>query len=89
MFLQKIYKEWRLLFWAVLFLITAQCFLCKKALVPFPFFILYVWTKAPQKQPIDVILLKTPTGYFNTNKLSGRDQERLLNQVKAIYQIFW
>ena len=35
--------------------------------------------KSTPKKSIDVILLKTPTGYFNTNKLSGREQEMLLN----------
>ena len=60
-------------------LIAVQCFFMYKGISTIPYFILYVWAKAPQKQPIDVILLKTPSGYFNTNKLSQREQEMLLN----------
>ncbi len=82
MFLQKIYKEWRLLFWAVLFFIAAQCFFMYKGISTIPFFLYYMYgQKHPKKQSIDVILLKTPTGYFNTNKLSGREQEMLLNPI--------
>lgn len=36
----------------------------------------------PKKDSIDVILIKTPTGYYNTKKLSGREEELLLKTVE-------
>jgi len=49
LFLQKIYKEWRLLFWAVLFFIAVQCFFMYKGISTIPFFYIICMDKSTPK----------------------------------------
>ncbi len=35
----------------------------------------------PKKDSINVVLLKTKNGYYNTKQLSGREQEMLVNPI--------
>jgi hypothetical protein len=53
-----------------------------KGIQNIPFFLYYMYGQAhPKKDSINVVLIKTKDGYFNTKKLSGREQEILLNSV--------
>lgn len=53
-----------------------------KGISNIPFFLYYMYGQNhPKKDSIDVILIKTPTGYYNTKNLSGREEELLLKTV--------
>jgi hypothetical protein len=82
LFLQQLYKEWRLLFWIVIAFIIGQCYFTYKGVKNVPFFLYYMYgQKHPKQQSIDVLLIKTSQGYYNHQQLSGREQELLLNTV--------
>jgi hypothetical protein len=82
MFLQRLYKEWRLAFWLVLVFITAQVFFMAKAVETVPFFLYNMYSR--DQRPVDsipVTLIRTADGYLNHKELSGREEEMLMNPV--------
>lgn len=82
MFLKRIYKEWRLLFWVLLLFIGAQVFFMAKAIETVPFFLYNMYSK--DHRPVDsiaVYLARTPYGYVNTKQLSGREEEMLMGSI--------
>jgi hypothetical protein len=82
LFLKTLYTEWRLLFYAVILFILAQTFFVYKGIENIPFFLYYMYGQThPKKDSINIVLIKTKEGYFNPKKLSGREQEMLLNSV--------
>src|SRR5688572_27111766 len=82
MYLSKVYRQWKLFFWAILIFIAGQFFFMFKGIQNIPFFLYHMFstTHAPADS-VQVFLVKTPQGYFNTNKLSGREREMLLNNL--------
>ena len=82
MFLKRVYKEWRLLFWCLLLLMAAQFFFMAKGIENVPFFLYHMFSK--DHQPVDstaVYLVKTRDGYLNHKQLSNREDEMLMNSV--------
>ena len=69
-----------LFFWGILFFIAGQAFFMFKGIENIPFFLYHMFstTHAPADS-VQVLLIETPRGYFNTNRLSGREREMLLN----------
>ena len=86
MYLSKVYRQWRLFFWAILVFIAGQFFFMFKGIQNIPFFLYHMFstTHAPADS-MQVFLVKTPQGYFNTNKLSGREREMLLNNLGSYF----
>ena len=82
MYLSKVYRQWRLFFWAILVFIAGQFFFMFKGIQNIPFFLYHMFstTHAPADS-VQVFLVKTPQGYFNTNELGGREREMLLNNL--------
>ena len=82
MFLTRVYKEWRLLFWSLLFFVSLQLFFMAKGIENIPFFLYHMYSR--DHQPMDsipVYLVKTPGGYFDHKQLSNREEEILMNSV--------
>lgn len=83
MLLTRIYKEWRLLFWALLLFMAAQLFFMAKGIENVPFFLYHMYSKA--HQPVDsiaVYLVKGPYGlYLNHKQFSNREEEMLMNSI--------
>ncbi len=82
MFLKRLYKEWRLLFWVLIGFMLAQVFFMAKGIQNVPVFLYNMYSTV--HQPMDsfpVILIKKNGGYVNHKQLSGREQEMLLNSV--------
>ena len=82
MFLKKLNKEWRLMFWVLLMLIAGQVFFMFKGIENIPFFLYHMYSKAhPRLDSVPVYLLKTNSGYFNHKQLSNREEEMLMNSL--------
>ena len=82
MFLKKVYKEWRALFWAVMIFIAAQAFFMYKGIENMPFFIYSMFsTVHPVKDSAEVILIKTKQGYESPFERSNREAEMLINNI--------
>ncbi len=82
MYLQKVYRQWKLLFWIIMIAIFCQAFFMVKGIENIPFFLYQMFGSVQStNDSINVILIKTPEGYFNTNKLSGREREMLMNNT--------
>lgn len=82
MLVKRLYKEWRLLFWILVLFLAGQLFFMAKAIQNVPFFLYHMYSR--DQHAVDstaVYLIKTPEGYFNHKKLSGREQEMLMNSV--------
>lgn len=88
MFLKKVYKEWRALFWAILVFIAAQAFFMYKGIENVPFFIYSMFsTVHPVKDSAEVILIKTKDGYISPFLQSNREAEMLINNVPYYNQL--
>ena len=88
MFLKRVYAEWRLLFWCLLLLMTAQFFFMAKGIENVPFFLYHMFSK--DHQPVDstaVYLVKTRDGYLNHKQLSNREDEMLMNSAAYYYRL--
>ena len=82
MFLTRVYKEWRLLFWGILLITSAQFFFMARGIENIPFFLYHMYSK--DHQPMDsigIFMVKTPLGYFDHKQLSNREEEMLMNSV--------
>lgn len=80
MYLLKVYREWKRLFLMVIVFIAGQVFFMFKGIENVPFFLYHMFsTPHATADSVQVLLIQTPQGYFNTNRLSGRDREMLLN----------
>jgi hypothetical protein len=82
MFIKKLYREWRMLFWALLLLLAAQGISMYKGIENVPFFLYHMYAgSAPAKDSQTVYFIKTPKGYLNPRQFSSRQQELLYNSV--------
>ena len=82
MYLSKVYSQWKLFFWAIVIFMAGQFFFMYKGIQNIPFFLYHMFsTTHSPADSVQVFLVKTPKGYFNTNKLSGREREMLLNNL--------
>jgi hypothetical protein len=82
LFLQRLYREWKFLFWVVLLLLPAQFFFMVKTIENVPFFLYHMYGQVhPPKDSSVACLIKTNEGYFNHKQLSSREQEMLMNPV--------
>lgn len=82
MFLTKVYREWKLFFYVIIVFIAGQAFFMFKGIENVPFFLYHMFsTPHAPADSVHVLLVNTPHGYFNTNKLSGREREMLLNSA--------
>lgn len=83
MFLQQLYRQWRLLFWVVLLWMLFQLISVFKGIENSPF-ILYYMFSTPHRamDSIPVTLIKTPTGYLDQFAFTNREAELLLNNVE-------
>ncbi len=82
MFLRKVYQQWRTFFWLILIALCAQFFFMVKGIENVPFFLYHMYSAAHQpKDSFNVILIKTPKGYPDLSRLSGREFEMLMNNV--------
>ena len=82
LFLKRVYKQWRTLFWVIIVLIAAQLFFMAKGIQNLPFFLYNMYSKVhPTVDSTAVYLVKTKDGYFNHKKLSNREQEILMNSI--------
>lgn len=81
----KVYKQWKLLFWLLLTAVSFQGFFMAKGIENVPFFLYHMFsTVDTHNDSLKVILIKTPDGYFNTNNLSGREREMLMNNAYIV-----
>jgi hypothetical protein len=88
LFLKRLYNEWRLLFWVVIFFAVGQASFMYKGIKNIPFFLYFMYgQKHPKQDNIDVLLIKTNNAYFNHQRLSGREQELLLNTINIYNNI--
>lgn len=82
MFLPRLYREWKLLFWAVMIFVMCQLFSMYKGIENAPFFLYHMFGFAhPVKDSTPVLLIKTPKGYINPYQSSNRTAEMLLNNA--------
>lgn len=82
MYLLKVYKQWTVLFWIIICALLCQVFFMAKGIENMPFFLYHMFgTVHSSSDSVKVILIKTPGGYFNTNLLSGREREMLMNNT--------
>jgi hypothetical protein len=82
LFLKRIYKEWRALFWILLVCGLAQVFFMAKGIQNIPFFLYNMYSKPhPPLDSFAVYLVKLPGGYYDHKQLTNREQEMLLNSV--------
>ncbi|CAN5684931.1 hypothetical protein BH11BAC3_BH11BAC3_17690 [soil metagenome] len=82
MYLQKVYNQWKLLFWVIVSAIFFQAFFMAKGIENIPFFLYHMFGSVQSStDSVNIVLIKTPEGYFNTNKLSGREREMLMNNT--------
>jgi hypothetical protein len=80
MFLKRLYREWRALFWLVLVFILSQAFFMYKGIENVPFFLYHMYSqKHEHKDSATVLLVKTEQGYLFTKSFSNRQEELLLN----------
>ena len=87
MFLQKVYKEWRALFWCICIFLCCQLFFMYKGIENAPFFLYNMFsTVHSPKDSLPVLLIKKTGGYINPFKLSNREAEMLTNNVEY-YQL--
>jgi hypothetical protein len=82
MFVQRLYREWRPLCWALLLLLAAQVFFMYKGIENVPFFLYHMYAGAhPGADSQTVYWVKTPAGYVNNRHFSNRQQELLYNTL--------
>lgn len=82
MFIKKLYREWRMLCWALLLLIVAQGFFMFKGIENVPFFLYHMYSGShPSHDSLTVYWVKTPSGYVNSRDFSNRQQELLYNSI--------
>ena len=82
MFLKRVYKEWKVLFVAIILFISAQVFFTYKGIENIPFFLYHMFAFAHEsKDSMTVILMKTTGGYIDPFQLSERESEILLNNI--------
>ncbi|MEO6233135.1 MAG: hypothetical protein ABJB11_06785 [Ferruginibacter sp.] len=82
MYLQIVYRQWKLLCWIIISAIFFQAFFMAKGIENMPFFLYHMFGSVQSSNDsINVILIKTSEGYFNTNQLSGREREMLMNNI--------
>ena len=88
MFLQKVYKEWRLFFWVLVCFITCQLYFIYKGIENAPFFVYGMFAGVyPEKDSFNVLLIKTDKGLVSPFKLSNREAEMLTNNIPAYQQL--
>ena len=83
MFVTRVYKEWRLLFWALVLFMAAQAFFMARGIENVPFFLYHMYSKDHRPtDSIGVYLIKGPYGlYLNHKQLSNREEEMLMNAI--------
>ena len=82
MFLAKVYRSWRLLFWLLTAFIAAQVFFMFKGIENAPFFIYSMFaTVHPPKDSLPVYLIKTGDGYYEHFRQSNRAAELITNNI--------
>jgi hypothetical protein len=82
MFLKRLYREWRMLFWLVLVFMLAQAFFMFKGIENVPFFLYHMYSqKHVHKDSATVLLVKTEQGYLSNQSFSNRQQELLFNSA--------
>ena len=83
MFIQQLYRQWRLLFWVVLLWMLFQLISVCKGIENSPF-ILYYMFSTPHRamDSIPITIIKTPTGYIDQFSYTNREAELLLNNVE-------
>lgn len=88
MFLVKVYKEWKTLFWILLILVAGQFYFMQKGIENAPFFVYGMFAGVyPVKDSFDVLLIKKDNQYVSPFGLSNREAELLTNNVEAYLQL--
>ncbi len=82
MYLSKVYRDWKFLFWLIITGMVLQAYSMYKGIENVPFFLHNMFsTTHAAADSVKVYLVKTNAGYFNTSNLSGRENEMLMNNV--------
>ncbi len=84
MFLSKLYREWRLMFWCVLLFAAGQCFFMYKGIENVPFFLYHMYAKPhPSADSVTIFAIVQDGKRVNPTRLSNREQELLFNSLGA------
>jgi hypothetical protein len=84
MFITRLYREWRMLFWVVLLFIAGQAFFMYKGIENVPFFLYHMYAKNhPPRQSLTIYQVVTDRGLVNMSQYSSRAEELLFNSLGA------
>ena len=82
MFLPKVYRQWKILFWTMLFFMVSQLYFMWKGIENVPFFLYHMYSRPQYVQDsMAVLLIKKDNQYINPFLKSNRQAEMLLNNI--------
>ncbi len=88
MFLRKLYRDWRPMFWCLILLIAGQFFFMIKGIENLPFFLYHMYGKPhPVQDSIAIYQLRYDGKIYNTSQLSNREEELLMNSIGSYMMV--